>query len=102
MFYHAEGMPLWWYNETKYTVCVYIFGLLILDDEMTDEDDPFYDDKVSKRLINGSSSKDKARVSWVVWIGWHFLGKVGTDIFLGKIEKSGSVKDILHYNSDRS
>ena len=44
-------------------VCVDIFGLLIVDDEMTDEDDPFYDDKVSKRLINGSSSKDKARVS---------------------------------------
>ena len=40
-----------------------IIDLLILDDEMTDEDDPFYDDKVSKRLINGSSSKDKARVS---------------------------------------
>merc|ERR1719500_1920400 len=31
------------------------------DDDMTDEDDPFYDDKVSKRLINGSNSKDKAR-----------------------------------------
>ena len=39
------------------------FGLFFLDDDMTDEDDPFYDDKVSKRLINGSNSKDKARVS---------------------------------------
>ena len=28
-----------------------------------DEDDPFYEDKVSKRLINGSNSKEKARVS---------------------------------------
>ena len=77
-------------------------SLLILDDEMTDEDDPFYDDKVSKRLINGSSSKDKARVSLEVSLDGTSLGKVGTDIFLGKIEKSGSVKDILHYNSDRS
>ena len=42
------------------------FGLLILDDDMTDEDDPFYDDKVSKRLINGSSSKEKARVSFML------------------------------------
>jgi len=31
------------------------------DDDMTDEDDPYYDDKVSKRLINGSNSKDKTR-----------------------------------------
>ena len=41
------------------------YFLFILDDDMTDEDDPFYEDKVSKRLINGSSEK-KARVRRVL------------------------------------
>ena len=59
----AEGMTLYFYFTSKYELK---FGILILDDDMTDEDDPFYDDKVSKRLINGSSSKEKARVSFVL------------------------------------